>query len=71
MTIKLPSHGKNNWVVRAGDNEPTQWAESSFSKTVDSSFPPTDALVSQETEEAQTTSTPKSVKVQIEGVPNR
>jgi len=52
-------------VVRAGDNKPTQGTAISFLKTVDSLFPPTEALISQETEEAWTTSNLKSVKTEV------
>ena len=69
---KSESRGKKNWVVRAGDKS-TVLSTSNFAKIVDSLFPSIEASVSavQDTEDTQTTSTPKSVEVQIEGVPIR
>ena len=70
---KSESRGRKNWVVRTED-KPIEISTNNFSKLVDSLFPPIEASVStvQDKEVTQTTtSTPKNIEVQIEGLPIR
>ena len=67
------SRGRKNWLVRTED-KPIEISTNNFLKIVDSLFPPTEASVStvQDKEVTQTTTgTPKSIEVQIEGLPIR
>ena len=75
MIVKLTrvSHGRKNWLVRTED-KPIEISTNNFLKIVDSLFPPIEASVStvQDKEVTQTTTgTPKSIEVQIEGLPIR
>ena len=67
------SRGRKNWLVRTED-KPIEISTNNFLKIVDSLFPPIEASVStvQDKKVMQTTTgTPKSIEVQIEGLPIR
>ena len=67
------SRGRKNWLVRTED-KPIEISTNNFLKIVDSLFPPIEDSVStvQDKEVMQTTTgTPKSIEVQIEGLPIR